>query len=125
MILSSIKQNCKICSAINSSSELTRTINLIYIYIYILSLTTRLFRCIPTFQRGFKLGSKPAQRYVRLRMIPLSHEASYVSWGIYNALCINFPLFTSCFTGYQSFKFIRRAYCKSKVTNSKRKGKLV
>ena len=57
----------------------------IYIYIYILSSTDRLFRCIFSVARHvgrFKLGSKPAQLYVRLSIRPLGQQAYHASAGI-------------------------------------------
>ena len=57
-----------------------------------------------------KLGSKPAQLYVRLRIIPLSHLASEPrQLGNYKALCSSSLFLTFCLTGYQSAQFIRRA----------------
>ena len=48
----------------------------ISIYIYILSSSTDCFCWC------FKLGSKPAQLYVRLSILPLSHQSTNVSLGI-------------------------------------------
>ena len=49
---------------------------------YILLSTDKLFRCIITFQCGLKLGSKPAQLYVRLSIRPLGQQAYHVGLGI-------------------------------------------
>ena len=56
----------------------------------------------------FKLGSKPAQLYVRLSILPLSHRMTYVSSGIITHYIYAFVLFTFCVTGYRSTQFVRR-----------------
>ena len=81
----------------------------IYIYIYMLSFTDRLFRRITTFQCRLKLGSKPAQLYVRLGTIPLSQQVNHVSSGIIRHYVVAFVCLHFCQTGYQSAQFIRRA----------------
>ena len=55
----------------------------------------------------FKLGLKPAQLYVRLSIIPLSHQLTYVSWGIITYYVVAFICLHFCLTGYRvlnSFK---------------------
>ena len=47
-----------------------------------------------------KLGSKPAQRYVRLSFRPLGQQACHVSFGNYNVLCSNFSSSVRFFTFY-------------------------
>ena len=59
--------------------------------------------------RRLKLGSKPAQLYVRLSIIPLSLQANHVSSGIIRHYVIAFVCLHFCLTGYQSAQFIRRA----------------
>ena len=59
----------------------------LYIYIYILSSTNRLFRCITTLhcgqtRRRLEAGVKTAQLYVRLSIRPLHQQAYHVSQGI-------------------------------------------
>ena len=58
-----------------------------YIYIYIQSSTDKLFVVSQLFSVArhtgrFKPGSKPAQLYVRLSILPLSQQATYVNSGI-------------------------------------------
>ena len=56
-----------------------------------------------------KLGSKPAQLYVRLSIIPLSHQANHVSSGIIRHYVVGFVCLHFCLTWYQSAQFIRSA----------------
>ena len=56
-----------------------------------------------------KLGSKPAQLYVRLSIILLSQEANHVSSGIIRHYVVAFFWLHFCLTEYQSAQFIRRA----------------
>ena len=61
-----------------------------------------------------KLGSKPAQLYGKLSIIPLSQQANHVSPGI---ISCSFSLFTFLYlTGYQSAQFVRRALHYEKVS---------
>ena len=55
-----------------------------------------------------KLGSKPAQLYVRLCIIPLSQQSTHVSWGIIRHFVVAFVCLHFCLTGYQSAQFIQR-----------------
>ena len=55
-----------------------------------------------------KLGSKPAQVYVRLCIIPLSPRTNLTS-GIIRHCVIAFVSLHLCLIGYQSAQFIRRA----------------
>ena len=74
----------------------------IYIYIYILSSTDRHFRCNTTLQCGqtrrtLQVGIETRLIYVRLRIIPLSHQSTYVSSGIIMGyvvafVCLHFAL---------------------------------
>ena len=57
----------------------------------------------------FRLRSKPAYIYARLRIIPLSHIGNIHQFWNYNVFCISFRLFTFCSLGYRSAWFVRRA----------------
>ena len=37
---------------------------------------------VPTLVGLLKLGSKPSQLFVRLCILPLSHQTTYVSWKL-------------------------------------------
>ena len=75
----------------------------IYIYVYIYShpqtdcfVVSQLFS-VARHVRHFKLGLKPAQFYVRLKIVPLSPQSTYVSTGIirYSVVafaCLHFAL---------------------------------
>ena len=56
-----------------------------------------------------KLGSKPTQLYVRIRIIPLSQLANHISSGIIRHLVVAFVCLHLYLTGYQSAQFVRRA----------------
>ena len=90
---------------------------LIYIYIYIYIYCHPQTDCFVVSQLfsvaihvgRLKLGSKPAQLYVRLSIIQLSQQTNHVSSGIIRhyvaaLVCLHF-----CLTGYQSAQFVRRA----------------
>ena len=94
-------------------SEAIRLILYIYIYIYCHPQTdcfvvSQLFNVARHVGR-LKLGSKTAQLYVRLSIIPLSPQANHVSSGIIRYYVVTFSCLHFCFTGYQSAQFIRRA----------------
>ena len=86
----------------------------IYIYIYIYChpqtdcfVVSQLFSVAKHVGR-LSLGSKPAQIYVRLSIIPLSQQANHVSSGIIRHYVVAFVCLHFCLTGYQSAQFIRR-----------------
>ena len=69
----------------------------IYIYIYIYSPQTD---CFVVSQR-FKLESKPTQLYVRLSILPLSQQVTYVSLGtiilyVLTFICLHFSCVCIC-----------------------------
>ena len=115
----------KVC---NSGSQIlpcnththTHTHTYIYIYIYIYChpqtdcfIVLQLFSVARHVGR-LKLGSKPAQLYLRLSIRPLSQQTYHVNLGNYKVLCSNISssvrLFTFLYlTGCQSARFVRRA----------------
>ena len=79
----------------------------IYIYIYILSSTDIMFRCIATFQRCFKMGSKSGWLYVSgisylLERVILSVSEG-VFLGIYSHIRSQLP---ECLIHKNSFTFM-------------------
>ena len=56
-----------------------------------------------------KLGSKLAQLFVRLSILPLSQQANHGGVGIIKHYVVAFVSLHFCLTGYQSAQFIRRA----------------
>ena len=84
----------------------------IYVYVYIIIhcfVVSQLFSVARHVER-LKLGSKPAQFYVRLSIIPLSPQANHISSGIIRHYVAAFVCLHFCLTGYQSAQFIRRAF---------------
>ena len=79
-----------------------------YLFVYILSITDRLFRCITKLfsvarhVRRLKLGSKPAQLYVRLTLVSNSsaNKRTTFDLGIKKVLCINSSCSVYLFTFY-------------------------
>ena len=55
-----------------------------------------------------KPGSKPAQLYVRLSIIPHNYQANHVGPGIIRYYILAFVCIYLCFTGYLSARFIWR-----------------
>ena len=55
-----------------------------------------------------KQGSKPAQLYVRLSILPLGQQGNPVSPGIIRHYVVGFVCLHFCLTGLQSAQFIRR-----------------
>ena len=79
----------------------TKEFSLLYIYIYshpqTCCLVVSQLISVARHAERFKLGSKPAQLYMRLSIIPLIHQSTYVSSGIiwYNVVdfaCLHFAL---------------------------------
>ena len=56
-----------------------------------------------------KLGSKPAQLYVRLSIMPLSQQVNHVSSGIIRHYVVVFVCLHFCLSRYQRAQFIQRA----------------
>ena len=96
---------------------LTFVIHYIYIYIYIYIYYHPRIDCFVVSQLfsvarhvwRLKLGSKPSQYYIRLSIIPLSHQANNVCSGIKRHYIVAFVCLQFCLTGYQSAQFIQRA----------------
>ena len=65
----------------------------IYVYLYILSFTDRQLFGVVRHVGHLKLGSKPAQLYVRLNIIVLCHQVNHVSWRIIRHYVEAFVLF--------------------------------
>ena len=73
----------------------------LYIYIYIHIYTHLQTDCfvishlftVARYAGRFKLGSKPAQHYVRLSVIPLSPQSAYVSLGIIRHYVVAFAVY--------------------------------
>ena len=85
----------------------------IYIYIYCYPQTdcfvlSQLFSVARQVGR-LKLGSKPADLYVRLSLIPLSQQAKHASTGIIRHNVVAFVCLHLYLTGYQSAQPVRRA----------------
>ena len=89
----------------------------IYIYIYIYchpqtdcSIVSQLFRVARYVGHiTLELGSKLAQLYIRLSIIPLNQQVNHVSLGIIRHYAVAFVCLHFCLTRYQSAQFIRRA----------------
>ena len=56
-----------------------------------------------------KLGSKPAQNYVRLSITLLSQQVNHIKSGVIRRYVVAFVCLHFCLIGYQSAQFIRRA----------------
>ena len=85
----------------------------IYIYIYCHKQTdcfvvSKLFSEARYVWR-LKLGSKPAQLYVRLSIVPLSPQANHISSRIIRPDVVAFVCLHFCSTGHKSAQFVRRA----------------
>ena len=89
----------------------------IYIYIYIYIYCHPQSDCFVVLQLfsvarhvgHLKLGSKPAQIYVRLSIRPLNQQANDVSSGIIRHYVVAFVCLDFCLTGYQNAQLITRA----------------
>ena len=93
--------NATITRVLNTSGANYKLILYIYIYIYCHRQTdcfviSRLFS-VTRYVGCFKLGLKPAQLYVRLSIVPLSQQSTYVNSGIVRHyvvafVCLHFAL---------------------------------
>ena len=68
----------------------------IYIYIYIHRQTGSLYHYYSV--KRLKLGSKPAQIYIRISILPLSKQTTYVSMGIISHYVVAFVYLHFCLT---------------------------
>ena len=104
------------CTLLNQFANIPfATLRYIYIYIYIhchpqtdCFVVSQLFS-VATHVGRLNLGSKPAQIYVRLRIITFSQQANHVISGIIRHCGVAFVCLHLYLIGYQSAQFVRRA----------------